>query len=198
MSGRPDRSRRQSASRPCDEARESCASQTRTFSLFLILCLVATGIFARLVYMQVVKADDWSALATEQRTRELTTQPRRGTIFDREGEVLATSVNAKTIVCNPRQVTDPQGAARALASILPGEYETYFAQLTWDAGFRYIERKISVELAEEVAALGIDGISILEDTIRVYPNGDLAGQVLGHVDLDDVGRSGIESSTTKF
>ncbi len=153
---------------------------------------VCLGVAGRLVYMQVVKAPDWAAAATAQRTSDITVSPRRGTIYDREGEVLATSVAAKTIYADPREVKNPEKTAEQLAAVLGGDYETYLARLKRDSSFSYIERKVDTELAARVADLGLKGIGMLDDSKRVYPNGDLAGQVLGFVDVEDVGRAGLE------
>lgn len=159
------------------------------FALFMAVCL---GVAGRLVYMQVVKGPDWAAAATAQRTSDITVSPRRGTIYDREGEVLATSVAAKTIYADPREVKDPQKTAEQLAAVLGGNYDTYLARLQRDSSFSYIERKVDTELAARVADLGLKGIGMLDDSKRVYPNGDLAGQVLGFVDVEDIGRAGLE------
>lgn len=177
---------------PADVARRKSKDPRRIFWLFAVFTLAAAGLSVRLVYMQVVKADDWAAAAESIRTRELTLSPRRGTIYDREGEVLAASVPATTVYANPREVEDPQAVARRLVELFGGDYDFYLGRLTRDSGFSYLVRKADAALAETLEEGGFDGVYFLPDSRRVYPNGELAGQVLGYVDIDDVGRSGIE------
>ena len=71
--------------------------------------------FLRLLYLQVVVADDYSAKAEQTRTASFGTTARRGTIYDRNGTVLATSVDATTIYANPGEVEDVAGTAARLA-----------------------------------------------------------------------------------
>lgn len=142
--------------------------------------------------MQVVKAEEWSAAAASQRTRDIRITPRRGTIYDREGEVLALSSSVKTIIANPRQVVDAPGTAAHLAAATGGDVETYTRALTRDSGFAYIERQVEVPIADAVDELKLPGIFTIDDTKRVYPNGEIAGTVLGFVDMDGVGKAGLE------
>lgn len=157
--------------------------------MFLALSVAVVG---RLVYMQVVKADEWSAAATAQRTRDIRITPRRGTIYDREGEVLALSSAAKTIIANPRQVKDAGVTAQRLAEVTGGDSKTYLEALNRDSGFAYIERQIETTTALAVDDLRLEGIFTIDDAKRVYPNGNIAGTALGFVDLDGVGKSGLE------
>lgn len=158
--------------------------------VFAIIALVFAG---RLVYLQVIKSAEYSAMAQESRTASIETSPRRGTIYDRNGYVLATSVDATTIYANPYEVTDAKGEAGKLAEILGGEAEDYEALLTKDdISFVYIKRKADVEVAEQVKELKLAGIYFLSDTKREYPYGQIGGQVIGTVNIDGEGLTGLE------
>lgn len=159
-------------------------------AVFAVIALVFVG---RLVYLQVVKADEYSAKAQESRTANIETSPRRGTIYDRNGYVLATSVDATTIYANPYEVTDAKGEAKELAEILGGEAADYEALLTKDdISFVYIKRKADVEVADRVKELKLAGIYFLSDTKREYPYGQIGGQVIGTVNIDGEGLTGLE------
>ena len=160
--------------------------------------LVLTFAFAflmvagRLVWIQVVEAPAYAARAKAQRMRDVELAPRRGTIYDREGEPLAVSVEAKTVFASPPQVLDKEATAAGLAKVLGGEESEYLEKLTSDAGFVYLARKVDLDRATELAELDLDGIGLIDDFQRLYPSGELACQVLGFVGVDDVGLAGLE------
>ena len=159
-------------------------------AVFAVIALVFVG---RLVYLQVIKSSEYSAMAQESRTANIETSPRRGTIYDRNGYVLATSVDATTIYANPYEVTDAKREAKELAEILGGEAADYEALLTKDdISFVYIKRKADVEVADRVKELKLAGIYFLSDTKREYPYGQIGGQVIGTVNIDGEGLTGLE------
>ncbi len=164
----------------------------RYAGLFVIVALALAAVVGRLVYIQVIKAPEYAEAAEQQRTRDVVLTPRRGSIFDREGEPLAVTMDARTIYAVPAQVTDPQGVATQLAETLGGDSEDYLAKLQKDTSFVYIARKVSVETADALQALDLAGIAFLEDSNRVYPSNELACQVLGFVGIDDEGLAGLE------
>ena len=162
--------------------------------MFLLLAFgVLLGIvIVRLLWVQVVEAPRYSALATSQRMKDMELAARRGTIYDREGEPLAVSVDARTVYAAPNTVKDKQGTATALASVLGGDPEDYVTKLSRDSGFVYIARKVDMDTARSLEALKLEGVGFLDDSRRMYPSGELACQVLGFVGLDGTGLAGIE------
>lgn len=160
------------------------------FALFAVLVILFVG---RLFYLQVIVSDEYSAMAEETRTISFNTTPRRGTIYDRNGVVLAVSVDATTIYANPAEVTDAQGEAAKIAEVLGGEPEDYVGALTSpDTTFAYVKRQADVELAQQVKALELDGIYFIADTRREYPHGSIGGQVIGYCNVDGEGITGLE------
>lgn len=163
---------------------------TTGFAIFLVIALV---FFLRLLYLQVIVAGEYQAMAEESRTINFETTPRRGTIYDRNGVVLATSVDATTIYCNPVEVTEARYASIMLAKILGGSSSDYLEKLSKESTtFVYLQRQADVELAKQVKELDIDGIYFIDDTRREYPNGTIGGQVIGVCDVDGNGITGLE------
>ena len=149
--------------------------------------------FVRLVFLQVIVADQYSAMAEESRTVSFETSPRRGTIYDRNGIVLATSVEATTIYANPVEVSNAVDEARQLAEVLGGEADEYQDLLTTPSTtFVYIKRQADVEDAEAVKELDLDGIYFIADMRREYPHGSVGGQVVGFCNADGEGLTGLE------
>lgn len=157
---------------------------------FGIVLLLLVG---RLVQLQIILADDYSTQAANSRTVSVELSPRRGTIYDRNGKVLASDVQATTIYCNPKEITDVKGTAEKLAGVLGGDASIYEGPLsTENTTFAYVKRKVDQDKGEEVQGLGLDGIYFLDDMKRVYPYGSIAGQILGLVDVDGNGQTGLE------
>ena len=101
-------------------------NSNRPFVLLLIFAAIAAVFFLRLGYLQVIESAHYSAMAEEARTISFTTTPHRGTIYDRNGTVLAKSVDATTIYANPAEVTDAAAEAQAIAK----RYSSFFGSRT--------------------------------------------------------------------
>lgn len=163
------------------------------FGIFLVLFAVVVG---RLFFLQVVDHDTLSAQAQEHRTNVITLQAKRGTIYDRNGNVLATDEECYDIYCNPQEVSNAEDEALMLKEAFGASAENYYDALTRDTTFAYLVRKADKETAEQLksdlASKGYTGIYLLSTTKRVYPYGQAAGQILGMVDTDGNGISGLE------
>ena len=85
-----------------------------------VFFVIAAVFLLRLVFLQVIVSDHYTAMAQETRTINFNTTPRRGTIYDRNGVVLAVSVDATSIYCNPHEVKDPRTEAYMIATVLGG------------------------------------------------------------------------------
>jgi len=166
---------------------------TRHAVLLTAFLVAFAAITIRLVWIQVVQAPALTRAATAQRLRDIELPPRRGTIYDREGEPLAVSTAARTVFASPNLIKDKPGTARALSQTLGGDEAAYLAKLQKDSGFVYVERKVDLARAETLENLELEGIGFTDDYRRVYPSGELACQVLGFVGIDDVGLSGLEA-----
>ncbi len=168
----------------------------------VLFCLVA----ARLVWIQIIDGSWLSQRAEARRTNVVTVNAKRGTIYDRNGNVLAISVDCKDVICDPTVVsyTDSrgtEGAADAVADILVevlgGEKDTYKEALTRaNTRYAYLSRRIDVSQADEIQdkldEKKLTGIYYETDTKRVYPYGTTGAQVLGYVNSEGTALSGIE------
>ena len=161
------------------------------FGLFLLLFSVA---LARSVWLQGIRGGELSAEARGQQTADVVVPGTRGRILDRNGSELAISEDAATIFATPYQVDDPLRAAKKMAPILGLDEDELAETLSDDdSGFAYIDRKADLSSAEQVRDLDLDGIGILPDSRRVYPEGVLAAQVIGGVGIDNQGLTGLEA-----
>jgi cell division protein FtsI/penicillin-binding protein 2 len=165
------------------------------FAVFLVLLLLA-GL--RSTWLGTVRGQDLKSRAVAQQVEDVTVAARRGTITDRNGVELAVSENSITVFADPRVVKDPGGTASRLSVFLGRPYQELLTKLSdRSKGFVYLARKLPLQKGALVQKLKMPGIGTTEEPRRVYPQGSLAGQLLGSVGVDNYGLSGIEQSLEK-
>ena len=138
------------------------------------------------------------ALAPRQAQTVLHLAPARGTIMDRSGAELAMTVPAPSVYAVPKQVQDARATARALAPLLglsPAFIET---RLSLGGGFVYVARWIDAPSAKAIEALALPGIGLLSEPRRAYPQGALAGRLIGFSNVDGAGVRGIEQAEQEW
>ena len=159
--------------------------------VFGLLWLV---LLARAAHVQLVDGPRLSALAMRQHeTTELITG-NRGDILDRNGNVLARSVEFRSIFIQPKDVVDPQFTAKQLAAILKMPEKQVLASFNENRRFTWLARKVDDQAANAVKAAALPGVFLSTEYERVYPLKHLAGQLLGFVGVDDKGLDGLELS----
>ena len=158
----------------------------------MLLAVAFVAVAGRLTWLQVVAPEEYGRLGEAQRLRSIPLPGERGSIFDRNGHDLALSVRQHTVWADPRLVTDPMLEAAALAPLLGVPEDELRRRLTQDGAFVYLARQVPDDVAERVAALELDGVELLEESKRFTPAGDLAASVIGAVDVDNNGLSGLE------
>ena len=159
------------------------------FGAFLLCFLLVVG---RAFWLQGVQGSSLASQATYQQTEEVTVPGLRGDLLDRRGNKLAASEDAATIYATPYQVENPPRAAERLAPILDQPKGEVLEALTAEGGFSYVAQKVDLGTAAKVEALEIEGIGQLPDSRRNYPQGEMAGQVIGAVGSENQGLTGLE------
>jgi cell division protein FtsI/penicillin-binding protein 2 len=160
------------------------------FAGFLLCFLVIVG---RAFWLQGVQGGALASEATSQQTDTVTVPGLRGSLLDRSGNQLAASEDAATIFATPYQVKNPPQAAKKLASILELDKGEVLESLTAEGGFSYVAHKVSLEQAGRIERLELEGIGELPDSRRTYPQGEMAGQVVGAVGSENQGLTGLEA-----
>ena len=115
----------------------------------------------------------------------------RASIMDRDGNILAKTVRVTNLGINPNQIINKEKLLISLKLIFP---KKNFQKKLNSKKFFYLEKKISPEKLEKVKLLGEKSIKEEENIARVYPNGNLFSHILGQIDTDNNGISGIEKS----
>ena len=156
---------------------------------FLAIFLVVGG---RAFYLQALQGDRLMRLGQRQHLKEWTVLPKRGAVFDRAGEPLALSLEAQSVYARPRRLQDVAKTSRELARILKISSAEVKDKLSSAKPFVWIKRQISPNEAGQIQALNTDGIGMFYEPHRYYPQGQLAGQVIGFVGRDAEGLEGLE------
>jgi len=166
--------------------------RSRVFILTALFACALVALIGRLVLIQIVKHEELTRLAERQRSKTVTLRPERGPILDRGGHALAVSSHAESLFALPPRIEDPEGLARRLAPLLKEAPEEVVKRLTADRSFVWVKRKLPPAVAQMIRTLGEPGLGFVQESLRLYPNRELAAHVLGFEGLDGRGLEGIE------
>ena len=175
-------------------------SRARALVLLIIVSLLAMAIGARLVWWQVLEREWLAERALHQLAQQHSLPAERGEITDRNGELLATSVEVQSVFVIPPSIEDPGLVSALLASALDMPAAEVRARIDSDRRWVFLKRRVSAEAAERVRAMDIRGVGLLPETKRVYPvagagsETTLAAQVLGFVDNEGEAWNGVEQA----
>ena len=160
-------------------------------------------LFLKLISLQIIQFDTLSQLAADNQTRISNITPARGTIYDRNMNVLAVSADVENVCIDPNELSlsgqDLDAIADNLSALLCVSKEK-ITGLMADTSYRYqiVKRKVEQQEAaavrDYISREKITGVYLEPDTKRYYPYGALASQVLGFVGSDNVGLDGVEAA----
>jgi len=172
-------------------------SKKRMFGILIILLILLFALICRMFYWQVVRAEDMQQKAYSQQTKNRIISPKRGTIYDSNGVVLARSVSVETISVTPKNVKQKEKTAEGLSEILSLDYDTILGKVNKNTSEEIIAKKLDKEVTDKIRewikAEDISGVNIYEDTKRYYPKGSFLAQVLGFCGTDNQGLDGLEA-----
>lgn len=171
------------------------ASKTPPWRSRFLVMLVGIGFMAlagRALYVQVIESDFFQKKGEERFASTVQLPASRGRILDRNGQILAISVNAPTVSANPRQFKASDEQKRALVSLLRMPLKEFNAKLADDGAYVVLKRQIDDGVAQQIKALRIKGLHIEPGYIRRYPENEAAAHVVGFTDIEDKGQEGVE------
>ncbi len=171
----------------------------------MALLFVLSLFGARLVQLQGLDAPTYAAAAEAGRLRTLTLPAARGSITDRNGVALATTVAAVNVTADQTKVQDPAVTASLLAPVLGADPAALTVKLTGTARFVYVAKSVTPSTWRRIQTLqhpgmesvGLPGIYAEQTSKRVYPNGTVAANLVGFVGADGKGLGGLEYSLDK-
>lgn len=162
------------------------------FALFYLVILL------RSYQLQILGNAKLDHLASVQHKTKLVIQPRRGAIYDRNGEVLAMDVMVASIGLHPHLVQEKSKVTAVLEKHTDLNAKDLEKKLSSDKRFIWIQRRIPLEKGQAIAEAKLKGVQVLHEFRRYYPNKSLAGQLLGAVGYDAKALGGLEMAYDKY
>ena len=156
------------------------------------------GLTIRLIQLQVFEHPRLKTEVLEQNQNRNTIHPKRGTIYDCMGNILARSLPIQSVFYSPFKgepshlQLEKIKKLKKILDLSQNELQNIYKRIGKNSSFIWIKRKIDPEKEEKVKKLSLSGIYFFEENKRFYPHGKLAAHLLGRVNIDDVGASGIE------
>jgi len=164
----------------------------RIYALIAVMVLWATAIGGRLFFLHVVYSAEYKQRAERQQQRKLDLSPRRGVIYDRNGNELAISIKVDSMFAVPDDIKDPEKAAKTISKLTGLSRNDLLGKLRSTRSFVWVKRKLNADEAEALRQAKIPGIYFQKEDMRYYPKRELASHVLGYVDIDEKGLGGLE------
>jgi cell division protein FtsI (penicillin-binding protein 3) len=158
----------------------------------VLFALIFVAVAGRAFQLQVLQGERLKRLGERQHLKEWIVLPKRGAVLDRASEPLALSLETQSVYARPHRIHQPETVARNLAKILNLSPTEVKQKLLSDKPFAWIKRQISPVEADQIQALNVDGLGMFYEPRRYYPQGQLAGQVIGFVSRDSEGLEGLE------
>lgn len=170
-------------------------SRWRIKAVAVIFCFIWAGLWFRAWHLQMIAGPQLADKARRQHMASELVSGKRGLIYDRNGQVLARSVEARSVYAKPQEVEDVPHTAQTLASLLGVDAQKLYEELSGTRRrFIWLARKVDDSTALAIRKANLAGIGLTKEYDRVYPFKHMAGQLLGFVGLDDKGLEGIERS----
>ena len=151
-----------------------------------------TIITVKLVSIMTMQADDYGYRARAVQERERSIKAKRGSIYDRNGVVLAGNQAVCSISVIHNQIEDPETVIRVLSEKLELPEEDVRRRVEKRSVREKIKSNVDKELADEIRAMNLAGVMIDEDYKRYYKYSTLASHVLGFTGSDNQGIVGLE------
>jgi len=166
----------------------------RLAAVFAGFLALLAALWVRCFWLQVIAAPKLSRYADSQHWASRPLLAQRGTIYDRTGRVLAIGARAPSVFANARRIVEKDDIGGRVAKTLGKDQRLVIRKLRKDKGFVWVARQVDPDLTEALRGFRRDGIGVIEEAKRIYPQGRLAGHLLGYVDIDQRGLEGLELS----
>ncbi|KJS16090.1 MAG: stage V sporulation protein D [Peptococcaceae bacterium BRH_c4b] len=158
--------------------------------LFVIL-------LGRLSWLQLVKGEELSQMASGIRVKDEVLKPVRGTIYDRNRNELVTSVPVNSVIADPSIIGDPAKEAARIAPLLDMKTGEIMKKLTSKGQYVLLKNNVDADTTDSLKKLGINGLFFEEKSRRSFRQPGMAAHMLGFVGLDNEGLNGLEKSFDK-
>ncbi len=163
--------------------------------IFICCSCIFTLILGKLGYEQIFHHTDIMARALNLWERDFTVAGLRGSILDKNGNILAHDIPSTSIMVVPAQIKDPKTTAQKLAEVLDADENKIYETITKHVSTQKIQpegRLIADKKAIQLESMDLPGVYLVQDSLRNYPNNSYLAQVLGFTGIDNQGLAGLE------
>jgi len=164
----------------------------RINAVFSLMLLFSAVIIGRLVYIQIIQHDLYSALANGQQGAFKPIKGQRGRIFFSTGQLLATNTKGSYVFVCPADIEEKEKTAEKLAEILEIKKEAVLDKLNKNTLFEKLKNNLSEKEKITLEEKEIHGVYIGETILRSYPYQKTASQVAGFLGGEQIGQYGVE------
>ena len=177
-------------------------SRTRCAIICLGFVLLFSAFSFRLIYLQMIKHDQYAGLAAEKHVIKQPIFAERGTILDANNEVLAHNVPVETVVADASRLNDLDATVDLVSSELKLPRAEVSEKLHTDRRYIVLKREVAKantdSLRQKLRAKNLRGVYFEQDATRIYPNGIMLCHVIGFTDFDHKGIQGVEGSLDDY
>ncbi len=172
----------------------------RRLTVATVFMLLATTLLAKTLDMQILSSEFFEQQGDARQLRTVSISAHRGDIVDRNGEPFAVSAPVNSIWVNPQVAIEHLDELNVVAKLLSLDAISLKEKIKRHSSreFLYLKRHAPPELADQVMALKVPGVALLNEYRRYYPSGEVAAHVIGFSDVDDNGQEGIELAYDKW
>lgn len=179
--------------------RENTSWQLRLKIVLIIVILFFIGLLFRLFQKQIIQYDHYQAIAKQQYTTTKELPPSRGKIYVKDGYntsdyyPIALNLPAYQVLAVPKNIKNHKEVAEKLAPLIDKDEDELFDEINNSKPYiPPIVKKVKKEKAEEIEKLALEGVLLIPEDWRYYPEANLASHVIGYVNIDREGQYGIE------
>ena len=161
----------------------------------VVLVFLFLLIILKVFYIQVINYDKLNVLAENLWSRNLPIKADRGLIYDTNGEVIADNVTTTSLVVIPNQIKNKETATTELSKVLNVSYDVMYKHITKKTSIERVHpegRRLSYDVADKIKSLKLDGVYLVKESKRYYPNDTYLAHTIGYVGIDNQGLSGLE------
>src|SRR5215831_5470503 len=177
-------------------------SRTRCAIVCLGFVLLFSLFSFRLIYLQMIKHDQYAGLAAEKHVIKQPIFAERGTILDANNDVLAHNVPVETVVADATHLTDVEATVDLVSNELQLPRGEVSEKLHTDRRYIVLKREVAKanadSLCQKLRGKSLRGIYFEQDATRIYPNGAMLCHVIGFTDFDHKGIQGVEGSLDEY
>ena len=179
---------------------QSASALSRSRFLIVKLCFLAifAVIVVRLLKIQVIESSTYKTLARKQYERSFILPATRGSIFDRNGNVVVSNTKFLSFAADPKIIGDNQEQVAETFAGIFGKPRSFYLEKLRESDqnqnnkrFVWLERRVKPDIARRVESAKLDGIVIINEPKRLYHYDELAGALIGFTNIDNKGISGI-------